>query len=471
MLVFFTLALLGSSTPCVAVVTSEYESLEDMQRAIDLTPPPWDLKRFLQSLPPLGRPLRCAAPCIGIDGCGAAMQIMGLAPCEMVNVYDLEEGYRQTLFNHLLELGMKSVNIRLNLGEQAGDLLRANLADLELPVDMLVCGPPCPPWAGQGNHHSCRDERAKVFMAIIEWIVFLASCGGLLCCVVENVTGMLCSYGGIEPAMDKFIRILREHVPFFDWCVDTLKLVNYTCPQTRVRVFLRGIRKTVIAFVPKPLPPFGKRKLRDALAKLPHTPRHCFSTQQQDNIKVFEAKIRSLVQAGRLYMEDLCVVPPDRQDGLGYPQKMTVNNCPTFTCHNFDLLVLSVHDVVHDVPDASREFFRILSPPERLTLQGFPAKMAATLGKTLTYKASGNAYPPPLMLACLYPMMAAIGSSSINLQLWPPSDLPKLLPDPQLVRLRRLLLARGRIVNRNKFAAAKHKAALSKKRKSSSDSD
>ena len=46
--------------------------------------------------------------------------------------------------------------------------MRVPLEKLQTPVDLLIAGPPCPPWAGQGNKRSIADPRAKVFMNVVE---------------------------------------------------------------------------------------------------------------------------------------------------------------------------------------------------------------------------------------------------------------------------------------------------------------
>ena len=89
--------------------------------------------------------------------------------------------------------GMTFIN--LHLGAISGDLLKVALRRLKCPVDFLIAGPPCPPWAAQGNKKSLKDARANVFTRIIAWTVFLIKCGGLLCVILENVAGILVSHG------------------------------------------------------------------------------------------------------------------------------------------------------------------------------------------------------------------------------------------------------------------------------------
>jgi site-specific DNA-cytosine methylase len=372
-------------------------------------------------------------------------------PTDSCNIYDLESKYESVLLKELLSMGMEEVKIKLNLGRLVGNLLQVPLQHLDLPVDVLVCGPPCPPWAGQGNHKAMRDSRAQVFVTIILWIVYMAHCGGLLVAIVENVKGVLHSYNGLEPAMDKFIRVLTKHVPFFHWCTDTLEAIDYLCPQTRVRTFLRGIRKTISpAGVPKPLSPFGRRPLKTALGNFNCTPRSSFPLQQQANIKVYEKKIKGMYLAGRLHLNDIVVVAADRQEGCEFPQNITVNAAPTFTTNNKALFIMSVEGVVHDVPDTQRMFFRRFMPAERLTCQGFPAKLCLQLGETLTVKASGNAYPPPLIIATLQPCLMALARSGLDLMSWPPADLPRDVP-PCISHARSMLNGHSRVTNKRKW--------------------
>ena len=113
-----------------------------------------DFGEFFPRVPDLGRWLRVALPCIGVNACGYALDAMQ-APHDAVNVYDLETNYSETLNLQLQTAGQEV--IRLNLGKHVGDLLKKGLLELDMPVDFLVAGPPCPPWAGQG----CKKGRGN----------------------------------------------------------------------------------------------------------------------------------------------------------------------------------------------------------------------------------------------------------------------------------------------------------------------
>jgi hypothetical protein len=219
----------------------------------------------------------------------------------------------------------------------------------------------------------------QVFVRVLQWIYYFVHCAGLLAVILENVLGITWSQGGVEPPIRTFLRVVEACIPEFHWSVDVLHLTDYLQPHTRVRVFLRGCRKVFCTRVPPALKPFGSRTLRECLGAYPHTPRSHYSQNQQINLLVYEANIKDMVKDGTLSLDDVVIVAADRAEGLTYRQQMTVNVCPTLTCHNTYLTVLSVKDVVLDTPVAQREFFRKLHDCERLGLQGLPPWLIRSL--------------------------------------------------------------------------------------------
>eukprot|EP00973_Karenia_brevis_P062585 8701852-Karenia_brevis.AAC.1 len=148
---------------------------------------------------------------------------------EYCHVYDLETAYRPYLENLL-----KTRDI--HLGSNEGNILQVPLGKLlGSAVDVLLAGPPCPPWAGNGNHNGQRDDRARVFDTVLKWVVLFIKCCGLLFAVLENVQGFSYEFNGKESAQDKYLRILRKHAPEFCWDVCVLHLKDYLLPQSRVR--------------------------------------------------------------------------------------------------------------------------------------------------------------------------------------------------------------------------------------------
>ena len=86
-----------------------------------------------------------------------------------LGTYDVESKYRKVLSPMVPEAA-------LHLGD-AGDITKIDLEDLPIP-HYLIGGPPCPPWAGNGNKASTEDVRSNVYEACLRWIKrFRRICG------------------------------------------------------------------------------------------------------------------------------------------------------------------------------------------------------------------------------------------------------------------------------------------------------
>ena len=90
--------------------------------------------------------------------------------------------------------------------------------------------------------------------------------------------------------------------------------------------------------------------------------------------------------------------------------------------HTINTCVLRVKEVVEQVSDHERLWFRKLRDTERLTLQGFPKTLALDL-KGKTRFAAGNAFPAPVIVAMLHPMLEALSKSGLDLATWPPRHM------------------------------------------------
>ena len=99
-------------------------------------PEPNQWSTLLPTLAKLPRKLRVAMPCVGIDGCGAALDNMHVE-FEACNVFDLEERYEDYLKEHFEAGGYETIAV----GKKTGDLARVKLADLDRGVDLLCAGP------------------------------------------------------------------------------------------------------------------------------------------------------------------------------------------------------------------------------------------------------------------------------------------------------------------------------------------
>ena len=333
--------------------------------------------------------------------------------CEPCNVYDIEEGYRDALA--FLFQQHHGVSPRLHMGKVQGDVTKVPLWRLEW-ADILLAGPPCPPWSSQGLRKSQKDWRALVFETIIRWLIFMIFKLGLIGCVLENVKGVTQALGGFQPYYEKLLFALRQCVPQFHWRFDTLHLQQYKTAQMRTRVFLRGLHKMFTAIgIPDPLPPFGCSTLRDFLAwDLPQTPVASLSDCMKKNLCWYQEQIARALDAGRVAPSDVIACVLDRASGKAYKPSWYANVVPTLTTSN-QYLFLLVAGEVKMAPEACT-LFRFLSMPERFALQGKSPDLAPLLKRrALACKASGNAYPTALMVAVLAPMLRVIGNSGVPL--------------------------------------------------------
>ena len=273
-------------------------------------------------------------------------------------------------------------------------------------------------------------------VAVVLWVAILIRKHGLLACILENFANITTPYGSSYWRMTEHsMKVLDLFLPEFSWRIDTLALSDYMRPQTRVRVFIRGLRRSVAESVPPCLPPFGKCTLRSVLVQgWPSCPRDHLTRQHQENLVDYEEIIRNLYQAGKALPGDICVIALDRAKGKVFRQNYRINQVPTLTCHNRYLFLISVADVINQVEDKSREFFRFLLETERLALQGFPPEAARDFPSDgLVLKATGNAYPPPLIVAAAAPLIQAMGADrpaadNFNFSTWP-ADWPSFQSD------------------------------------------
>ena len=154
------------------------------------------------------------------------------------------------------------------------------------------------------------------------------------------------------------------------------------------------------------------------------------TNHMHQNLKDMHIKVKADLQAGILEGCDVVAFPLDRAQGKAYTQSYRKDICPTLTCNNKYLYAMSVRDM--EKPDEEKEFARFLLPKERLVLQGFRADVYDKLPTESTVvKAAGNAYPVPLLMACLKPIVEEISKTNDGLMARPPS--PELVVDDEAV--------------------------------------
>ena len=268
-----------------------------------------------------------------------------------------------------------------------------------------------------GNKGGAEDARADVFVSVLKYCVHMATMGSLHAVVLENVRGILeKTQKGQGPSfMDAVLEALRMAVPQFDWQVAVLRAQDFRLPQKRTRVFLRGLRRC-FGEVPAPLAPMGELPLEAFLKpNLPPVNRASVTACIRRNLKDAERELLQKWDSGELSAKDIICFPADRAGGKTYARVYQKNMVPTLTTSGMYLFLVSVGCLRK--PDNKRRYFRFLDSTERLTLQGFRKDVLASSPDCLRRKASGNAYPVPLVAAVLAPMLQQLSRPELQSEL------------------------------------------------------
>ncbi|CAL1165275.1 unnamed protein product [Cladocopium goreaui] len=287
-----------------------------------------------------GRPLKLCCPCIGLNNGGRALKELGI-DYELVGSCDVLSHLEEPL--EQLEGNLNGIK----LGTEAGDILSMDLETLPKEVDILMAGPPCPPFASNGNRNPKEDERTNVFYQVILWIVLFVRRAGLLYALVENVQGCANRLNGATKSfMDILLEFFEQELPEMVWRLDSLNAANYGLAQSRNRVFLQGLRRDVKSSVPAPLPAFEPVSLRDFLKPgLPPTPRDSLTKTMQTNLKNYEGLVRQKKKDGTIPRGSLAVFELDRAFGKTYNPSMTLDMSPCLKTQLRYLFVVSTDDV------------------------------------------------------------------------------------------------------------------------------
>ncbi len=148
----------------------------------------------------------------------------------------------------------------LHVGTE-GDILKKKVTDFP-PANVIVAGPPDPPWSSMGARGSFDDPRHHVCFKVIDVIAHQAvQKKSLLLFVLENVASMDHKKKGEETrASDIIARKLRQALPnswtISKWAVNTS---NFGLPQSRQWLYFVGRDMRLYSGIPMYLPQFCKR--------------------------------------------------------------------------------------------------------------------------------------------------------------------------------------------------------------------
>ena len=189
--------------------------------------------------------MRVLLPCGGIDAPGWAARALGMK-FDVVGYYDTDPKYHDYMTNFGVEPS------RVHVGREKGDFTRVALSQVP-ECNLLVAGPPCPPFSRSGKHKRFEDDRSHVFFHIIAVIGHCASTQDSFSgFVLENVVGMMDVPGGRlkhpcrKRPIDDVVDELYEKLGRSLWKIGVHKLdaKDFGLPQSRPRVYITGIRRS-----------------------------------------------------------------------------------------------------------------------------------------------------------------------------------------------------------------------------------
>ena len=370
---------------------------------------PW--AHLVPRFPALNRKLRLALPCIGLDGIGSGLKEMEWDGVDIVHAFDVDPDLIPVL---QVVHGYAAVE-RWNIGP-SGDLLAVDEANL-LDVDVLIAGPPCPPWSSIGLHGGSDDVRAQVFFKTTAIIIDQARRGVLLAFVIEMVPGMAHVVaptgrrGDRQSYYDKWSAGLKRDLPDFDIHSWSMQTSDYL-PQNRERLYTVGIRRAILhgsVLVPPTLPSSARRfrvELAEVLhAGLPSVMEDDLTGQPKANLTTMKRRLLSCRSQGAAMS---CCISIDRDPLMkfGAYVRMDGDVC-TLRTQNEMLWILVVDDAGRVVVS------RCLHPVERLSLQGFSPRLAEVLSKRALLRCTGNACTAPVITSVLRQLLLPMACPSV----------------------------------------------------------
>ena len=141
--------------------------------------------------------------------CFLALQLLlGPGKARLAGAWDIDPELQPV---HEVIHGAEATRTRVHLGQPAGDILATDLANFP-DANILVAGPPCPPFSSCGKRMALEDTRSQPFTRCVEVIAELDSRARrgtrigaehpgseLMFFLLENVPGIAFSSGSQAP--------------------------------------------------------------------------------------------------------------------------------------------------------------------------------------------------------------------------------------------------------------------------------
>ena len=334
--------------------------------------------------------LRVLLPCAGWDAPSQALQHMKI-PHVVAGAWEIDENCIPVLKKVHGIKPHENLPSQFHLG-RSGDVTKVKVRSLP-DADLLVTGPPCPPFSSIGKGGFFSDPRYEVFKAVLRWIRRLTRTS-LRRFVIENVMGMLRrpKDGGQSPA-DWVMQYLNSDRG--DWHIECLRMDSACTAQNRPRIYIVGVRCANLAkAVLLPAPRLPPQILADIVdGAVPNTPLSELSANQRSNLRKYKHFLAG-EKWGRKHIPlwgHIVAVEIDRNPDRKWGVRVAL--------HGRSMCLRAGHDRIFLMSSgASQRVRRLLTPAEGAVLQGMrPELLPKGLSRRLLFKGLGNAMTVPVV--------------------------------------------------------------------------
>lgn len=297
---------------------------------------------------------------------------------------------------------------KVNLGSMRGDILTTSLASFPC-ANIVVAGPPCPPFSSCGRRLAMQDSRALPFERCIEVICELdnrrrkgQATRELCFFILENVAGICFKTNRDNPsALDMLLGTLRDRLKE-RWLISAIRVntLNYGLPQNRDRIYIIGRRVSLYPLrVPRDPPAFDRQvKPRELLGTQDNEPGHLTTLQSYCLAKMkdlYKEAMANKDNRGCFAFVETGRDPTGRTVWGG--QAVHVDRCQCLRASG-----PSIHVFALGEGHANLSLDRPLRLHERAALQGFPAILGQLPFDEVTGRRIwGNAMSVPVLGAIL----------------------------------------------------------------------
>lgn len=285
--------------------------------------------------------------------------------CKCVFTSEIDKHARQTY----------SSNFQVDDSEITGDIREVHVK--EIPEhDILLGGFPCQPFSHAGHRRGFDDTRGTLFFDVARILKRHKPKAFLL----ENVRGLVGHDNG-----NTFNRILEILGSGYIVHHGLLNAKDFGLPQSRLRVYIVGIRKDLLGAknFKFPVPP-----------KTPTTVGEILESRVPDTFTISD----------RLWAGHLKRKAHHEKNGNGFGYRLFTRNSP----HTATMSARYYKDGSEILIAQRNKNPRKLTPKEAARLQGFPEWFQPNDSKVQSYKQFGNAVPVSVVRAVAIALIKAI---------------------------------------------------------------